>query len=119
MQAAEAADHRRAIEQVVAYLATALQSRNMGRLLSAYPNLGDHERRMWERFFQSTDDLTMNLELVDLTIQGNAAAGTVRGTYTYATPKGVKQEPLEFPATFGRANGEWSIDHLGRTATTS
>jgi ketosteroid isomerase-like protein len=118
-QAAQAADHRRAIEQVVAYLATALQSRDIARLLSAYPNLADNERRMWERFFESTDDLTMNLELVDLTIQGDAATGTVRGTYTYATPKGVKQEPLEFPATFGRAKGEWSIDHLGRTATTS
>ena len=81
-------DARVAIEQVVARLARAIESRDVSQLRRVHPTLSNQDQESWSRFFGSVQTLKVQLTVTQLNVRGDTATVRLDGTYEYQRNNG-------------------------------
>jgi hypothetical protein len=114
-----AEETRAAIQRVVDEYATALTARNLADVRRVYPALSDDERKRWETFFGSTQDVAITLRANAPEISGSSATARVVGVYAYknTTNNRACRQPVEFDMTFARDAGTWQIRGIRQLAS--
>ena len=80
---APARDHRAEIEQAVEMYRRAIDSHDINRVRSAYPDMTPEDEERWTGFFTNTQNLTAAFAVNDVVITGASATVTVRAEYRF------------------------------------
>jgi serine/threonine-protein kinase len=110
----EGADPRAAIEETVAALARAFESRNLRTLRQVYPNLSVQRAQEWGALFMRARNLHVTLRVTSLEPNGDRAEAGIEGLYDYEDVEtgGGVQRPVAFRASFERGATEWRLMSL-------
>ena len=105
---------RLAIEETVASLARALESRNLARVRQVYAGMTPQQAQEWGEFFMGARNLRVNLRVTSLDERGDEADAGIEGAYTYEnleTGRGERR-PVSFQATLAREGTSWRLTSL-------
>jgi hypothetical protein len=104
-------DARSAIAAVIDEYARAIASRDVGAVRRVYPGLTAAQQRAWEQFFQSTDQIQVDLSVSSLDVSGTNADVSVGGSFDYRVRGSDRHEhrPVFFRSTFRREGGAWRM----------
>jgi serine/threonine-protein kinase len=105
---------RAAIEETVASLGRALESRNLARVRQVYSGMTMAQSQEWGEFFMGARNLRVNLRVTSLDERGDEADAGIEGAYTYEnleTGRGERR-PVSFQATLAREGTSWRLTAL-------
>ena len=114
VETAPVAGPRLAIEETVASLARALESRNLARVRQVYAGMTPQQAQEWGEFFMGARNLRVNLRVTSLEPRGDEADAGIEGVFEYEdleTGRGVRR-PVTFRGTFVRAGTDWRLMSL-------
>lgn len=105
---------RAAIEETVASLARAFESRNLSRVRQVYSGITMEQAQEWGDFFLNARNLRVRLRIATLDPSGDEASASLEGGYEYddlETGRGVRR-PVSFSALFRREGTSWRLTSL-------
>ncbi|HXM39405.1 MAG TPA: serine/threonine-protein kinase [Gemmatimonadales bacterium] len=105
---------RAAIEETVAALGRALESRNLARIRQVYPGMSMQQAQEWGDFFMGARNLRVDLHVTSLNDRGDEAEAGIEGAYTYddmESGRGARR-PISFRATLAREGTAWRLTSL-------
>ena len=105
---------RPAIEETVAALARALESRNLARVRQVYSNLTMQQAQEWGEFFMGARNMRVSLRITSLDLLDDRAEAEIEGAYDFEdaqTGRGVRR-PVAFRGTFVREGTDWRLTSL-------
>jgi serine/threonine protein kinase len=109
------AESRAEIAQLVQDFARALESRDMGRIRQAAPDIQSTTAASFRDFVNSVRELSVELRVTDIRINGATATASIDGQYDFRTSGPRQTARPTFIATFELRGGRWTmIDILGR-----
>lgn len=111
---AEGAGAWAAIEETVAALARAFESRNLGRVRQVYPALTVQQAQEWGEFLMNASNLRATLRVTSLEQLGDRANADIDASYDYQDLEtGRRMERrVSYRGTFERAGQEWRLTSL-------
>jgi eukaryotic-like serine/threonine-protein kinase len=105
---------RAGIEESVAALGRALESRNLARVRQVYSNLTVQQAQEWGEFFMGARNLRVSLRVTSLEPLGDRGEAGIEGWYDYeeiASGRGVRR-PVSFRGTFVQEGSAWRLTSL-------
>jgi serine/threonine-protein kinase len=104
-------DPRPDIQKVIDDYARALESRDVGQVRRAYPDLTSAQQQSWQDFFQSVRNLKAGLTVTAVHLAGLTAEAIVSGVYEYdnATTGRAERRPVTFRAILVVDPGGWRL----------
>ena len=105
---------RAAIEETVAALGRAFESRNLARVRQVYSGMTTQQAQEWGEFLMGARNLRANLRVTALEQRGDEADAAIEGTYTYDDMESGRgaQRPVSFRATLVREGTAWRLTAL-------
>jgi hypothetical protein len=105
------AEARAAMRQAVEGYAHALESSDVQVVQWVYPELTEHERRAWKKFFNVARNLAVTLNIERYAISGSEAHVDIKGTYQYwnRSLRRLEHTPVRFLATLKRSSEGWRL----------
>ena len=105
---------RAAIEESVAALGRAFESRNLARIRQVYSGMTAQQAQEWGQFLMSARNLRVTLRITSLEPRGDEADAAIEGTYAYDDLESGRPErrPVSFRATLVREGTAWRLTSL-------
>jgi hypothetical protein len=103
-----AVDPQVEIRAVLEEYRTAIESVDIVRVKSVYPDMSTDQERAWREFFRNESDLTATFRIIDLDVRDNEAVARVQTSYVYRTDRA---RPLTgtFTARLERGTRGWQL----------
>jgi len=109
------AESRAEIEALVQGFARALESRDMGQIRQAAPDIQSSTAASFREFVTSVRELSVMLRVTEVRINGTTATASIDGQYEFRTSGPRQTASPTFVATFEHRAGRWTMtDILGR-----
>jgi predicted Ser/Thr protein kinase len=102
---------RGAVEVLLTDLGRALASERVSNVGVLYPQLTDRERRGWESFFHSWDQITAKFTIERFDARGSAASADVRAAFQYIPARGgaPRMDRRRFAMRFEKKDVGWRL----------
>jgi hypothetical protein len=102
---------RGAIDVLLSDLGRALSSERIANMRVLYPTMTESERRDWETFFRSWNQITAKFTIDDFKTRGPLADATVRAVFQYVPTRGgaPRVDRRRFAMRFERKDVGWRL----------
>lgn len=95
--------------------AQAIESRDIGAVRRAYPNLTSAQQAGLEDFFKRARGINVTFHINSLEMSGTSAEARLVGTYDYVDADGRSQkEPVSLRASFKHNGSAWRLVSVGQ-----